>query len=159
MYQNTDGDHLQEYRYPGDSLSIRTFNSEKNLFIMHFCVLQWPSWLGRQTHRVFVQIQAPSSEISGGRGFGSRLQHLYSGYNAPGICPPIFLTRSCARQTMASRLTTEAPTGNTILQFHSIKGDRVQQCMENGVVFRSIGSGLSLIRLVTLFCGEDMPAK
>ena len=23
---------------------------------MHFCVLRWPSWLGRQTHRVFEQI-------------------------------------------------------------------------------------------------------
>jgi hypothetical protein len=23
---------------------------------MHFCALRWPSWLGRQTHRVFEQI-------------------------------------------------------------------------------------------------------
>ena len=32
---------------------------------------------------------------------------------------------------MAPRLTTKAPTENTILQFHSVKGDRVQSCIEN----------------------------
>ncbi len=42
--------------------------------MMHF-VLLWPSWLGRQTHK-----KLRCSEISGGRGFGSRQQH-YNFFN------------------------------------------------------------------------------
>ncbi len=48
---------------------------------------------------------------------------------------------------MASQLTTRAPTGNSILQFHSIKSDRVQICIARRLAEGSISTrDSSLIR-------------
>ena len=37
----------------------------------------WPSWLGRQTHRVLVKVVEETPGISEGRGLESRPRHLY----------------------------------------------------------------------------------
>ena len=98
---------------------------------MHFCVLRWPSWLGRQTHRVFEQIHwrrhLRHLEVAGSdpvRSIGTSGTMLFAS-------TPLFFKKILRTRIMASRLTTKAPIGNSILQFHSIKGDRVQSCIEH----------------------------
>ncbi len=46
---------------------------------------RWPSWLGRQTHRVKFEEALMLPEKSGGHGFGSRPGHVSTALNAFGI--------------------------------------------------------------------------